>query len=192
MAIDSYIASVTSEHIDKPNFIAWLSQNIKKVDDVYLAIKEFDTNFDIDNAVGAQLDVLGVLIGRKRVLSFQPISGVSPVLDDETFRFILRAKIAMNSWDGTIPQMYQIWANTFADIKLQIQDNQDMTINAYIIGYIDELKQNLIQEGYIIPKPEGVKLNYITPSVIPFVPYSGIVISEIQTSIINMSKVTYW
>lgn len=187
MPIESYVASITSEHIDKPNFIAWLSSNLNKIDGAYTVLKGMDSNFDIDDAIGIQLDTLGTIIGRNRTLHFQPISGASPTLDDETYRLVLKAKIAMNNWDGTIPKIYEIWDNIFTDIQLKIQDNQNMSFNAYILGFVTEIRQDLIQQGYIVPKPEGVKVNYIGRSEVPFTPYSSMIIGCVQSSTTKMS-----
>lgn len=187
MAINKYLDNITSQHRDKPKFIAWISRSLTIVDHAYMTIKSIDSNFDIDNSIGKQLDVLGTIIGRKRLLTFQPLNGHDPVLDDATYRLVLKAKIAMNMWDGTIPQIYEIWGNIFKDIGLQIQDNQDMSFNAYITGYVNQIRQDLIQHGYIVPKPEGVRVNYIGKSLIDFKPYSGMLVSTSKNEIINMS-----
>ncbi|MBZ9633082.1 DUF2612 domain-containing protein [Clostridium sp. FP1] len=187
MAIDTYIASITSEHIDKPNFIAWLSSSLNIVDGVYNLLSDMDSNFDIDNAIGVQLDMLGTVIGRSRTLNFQPLNGFDPVLNEAYYKLVLRAKIAMNNWDGTIPQMYEIWGNIFDDIQLQLADNQDMSFTAYILGYVDQVKQSLIQAGYIVPKPEGVFVNYIGKSPVPFGVYSSMIVSSYTNETINMS-----
>jgi hypothetical protein len=190
MAIDKYLNNITSQHRDKPKFIGWLSSNLTIIDGIYNALKTMDEKFDIDNAIGNQLDVLGTIIGRERTLTFQPLNNYDPVLDDETYRVLLKAKIAMNNWDGTIPQMYTIWNDIFGldnDLSLQLQDNQDMSFNAYVTGYVDQIQQDLIQLGYIIPKPEGVRVNYIGRSKIPFKPYIGIVASVSKTETITMT-----
>jgi hypothetical protein len=186
MAIDSYLNNITSQHRDKPNFIAWLTSNLNIVDDIYNVLKGMDEAFDIDNAIGKQLDTLGVIIGRERALTFQPLNGFDPVLTDNYYRLVLKAKIAFNMWDGTIPSMYEIWSNIFGDdpdLSLQIKDNQDMSFNAYITGYADQIQQDLVQHGYIIPKPQGVKVNYIGRSKIPFHPYSAmkVTVSKVET-----------
>lgn len=189
MAIDKYLDNITSEHRDKPKFISWLSKNLEIIDGAYLLMKEMDSNFDLDNAIGVQLDKLGTIIGRSRILSFQPVNGYSPILDDEMYRLVLKTKIAMNNWGGTVPEMYDIWDNIFGqddDLDLQLEDNQDMSFNAYITGYVDPIQQELIQHQYIIPKPEGVRVNYIGRSKIPFDVYSAIVVSVCQTEVINM------
>jgi len=190
MAIDTYLDNITSEHRDKPKYIAWLSSSLTIVDNVYSTLKSMDDNFDLDNAIGAQLDTLGVAIGRNRTLNFQPSNGYSPVLTDDYYRMVLKTKIAMNNWDGTIPAMYTIWENIFgsdSDLSLQLQDNQDMSFNAFITGYVDQIQQDLIQNGYIVPKPEGVGVNYITRSKISSPSYLGIIATVSVTETIDMT-----
>ncbi|NHI49155.1 DUF2612 domain-containing protein [Clostridium botulinum] len=187
MAIKKYLDNITSQHRDKPKYMAWLSSILTILDHAYLVIKSIDINFDLDYAIGKQLDILGTIIGRERVLTFQPLNGHDPVLDDETYRLVLKAKVAMNMWDGTIPQMYEIWDNIFKDIGLELQDNQDMSFNAYITGYVNQIRQDLIQHGYIVPKPEGVKVNYILKSPMEFKPYFATLVTTSKHEIINMS-----
>lgn len=189
MAIDKYLDNITSEHRDKPKFIGWLSKSLTIIDHTYLVIKSMDANFDLDYAIGAQLDILGTIIGRKRTLTFQPLNGFNPVLPDDYYRLVLKTKAAMNNWKGTVPEMYQIWDNIFGnddDLDLQLQDNQDMSFNAYITGYVDQIQQDLIQHQYIIPKPEGVRINLIGRSKIPFNIYHAMVVSVCKTEVITM------
>ncbi|MCB2297806.1 DUF2612 domain-containing protein [Clostridium tagluense] len=187
MAIDSYIDTITSEHRDKPNFIAWLSSSLNIVDGVYNLLSDMDSNFDIDNAIGVQLDMLGTVIGRNRTLNFQPLNGFNPMLNDADYKLVIRAKIAMNNWQGTVPEMYEIWDNIFYDIQLQIADNQDMSLTAYVTGYVNQARQSLIQSGYIVPKPEGVLINYVGKSPVLFGPYSSMIVSSGVFETINMS-----
>lgn len=187
MSIDKYLDNITSQHRDKPKFIEWLSSSLTIIDHVYLMAKNMDNDFDLDNAVGKQLDMLGEIIGRQRTLTFQPLNGHNPVLDDDTYRLVLKAKVAMNNWDGKTESAYEIWNNIFDDIGLQLQDNQDMSLTAYITGYVNQIRQDLIQHGYIVPKPEGVRINYIGRTPINLNLYSYIVVSGQQTSVINMT-----
>lgn len=186
MAIEKYLDNITSQHRDKPKFISWLSKSLTILDHAYNATKSLDINFDIDNAIGKQLDSLGVIIGRGRVLDFQPLNGHSPVLDDDTYRLVLKTKVAINMWDGTIPHIYDIWSIIFKDIGLQIKDNQDMSFDAYITGYVNQIRQDLIQHGYIVPKPEGVRVNYIGKSLVDFGIYSGMLVCTSHTQTIEM------
>lgn len=185
MAVDKYLESITSEHRGKPKFEAWLCRTLTIVDHAYLFTKSIDSNFDLDNAIGIQLDILGESIGRERTLKFQP-QNTNPVLNDEYYRLLLKAKVAMNNWDGKIPSIYDIWDNMFDDLGLQIQDNQDMSFDAYITGFIDSIRQELIQRGYIVPKPEGVRVNLIGKSPVEFKCYSYMIVSGQQTSVVKM------
>lgn len=190
MAIDAYLDNITSQHRDKPNYITWLSSGLNIIDDMYTLVKSMDDAFDIDNAIGVQLDTLGVIIGRERALTFQPLNGFNPVLTDDYYRLVLKAKIAFNMWDGTIPSIYEIWNNIFGsdtDLSLQIKDNQDMSFDAYITGYADQIQQDLIQHGYIIPKPQGVRVNYIGRSKINSQQYSAMKVTVSKIETINTS-----
>ena len=115
----------------------------------------FPSDFDIDTAMGPQLDIIGQWVGLSRVLPV-PISGVyfewdgadavgwdkglwqgpfdpdtGPVLmSDDNYRRLLRVKILVNHWDGSMEQLSLIW-NAFLppDSPGIIIDGQDMTLS---------------------------------------------------------------
>lgn len=85
------------------------------------------------------------------------------LLDDDVFRLLIRARIIQNAWKGTLPELYELWDSVFpADKKIQIQDLQDMSYNIVMQGEYTDLEKELILHGYIIPKPEGVRINIVT------------------------------
>lgn len=91
---------------------------------------------------------------------FSPDSGLTS-LPDDVYRILIKAKIAANSWDGTIPGAYAIWETVFSDNIIIIQDNQDMSITVAVVGApLDAITQALLTGGYIPLKPEGVRVNY--------------------------------
>ena len=156
-----YLALVTSQYKDKTKFIAWLTANLDIVDDISTTIAGLDGNYDVDSAVGYQLDVIGLLVGVDRLLTIQPSDGSSPLVDDTTYRFLIKAKIAQNHWDGTIPELYNIWRAPFPLNTIKIQDNQDMTFSILFVSQsYTTLQRQLISAGYIMPKPEGVGVTY--------------------------------
>lgn len=157
--IQKYLDLVTSEHRTKENFIAWLTAALEKTEDAANATSATLEAFDLDNAVGAQLDIIGTVIGRTRYLNFDPVQG-TPKLDDNTYRLILKAKILQNQWGGTIPEIQAIWQTVFPQYGLIIQDNQDMTMKATVVGTSSALENNLIHNNYIVPKPAGVSIVY--------------------------------
>ena len=160
MANDSYIKLVTSKHYDKPKFIAWLTENLIPPDDATTVINSLQSDFNLDTAVGNQLDIIGQLVGRKRLLDFQPTVD-SPTMDDTTYRFVLKAKIAQNQWDGTTPGLYAIWNSVFPINPISVKDNQDMTCDILFVGQnFTTLQRELIAHGYIIPKSQCVSFSY--------------------------------
>lgn len=172
MTVQKYLDHITSNHHIRPKFMKWLEDNLTIVDHTYLMLRMLDSDFDIDNAIGKQLDTIGTIVGRSRILNFE-VDGIKPVLDDETYRIILLAKVKMNMWDGTVEQIYDIFESIFEDIYLELEDKQDMSYNAYITGYINKVRQLLIQNRLILPKPEGVRVNYIGKSKMNFHSYLG-------------------
>jgi hypothetical protein len=187
MAMQEYLDRITSEHRDKPKFIAWLTTILTPADDIYNCINKIDDAFDLDKAVGNQLNVLGELIGVSRTLVFQP-PDMSPLLDDETYRLVLRAKIGKNMWQGTKPEIQEIWKEMFSDLQLDLIDNEDMSMTGVIYGVLDELRELLIANGYIIPKPSGVRLNYVGKSPVTFKTYSSMIVCGDITNVINMEQ----
>lgn len=85
------------------------------------------------------------------------------LLNDDVFRLMIKAKIIQNTWKGTLPELYKLWASVFPENKkISIQDLQDMSYNIVMQGDYTDLEQELILYGYIIPKPEGVRINILT------------------------------
>jgi len=154
-----YLRRVAPQHM-KPKFLKWLSANLQPFFDGEVLLKSMDAAFDLDYSIGAQMDVTGDIVGRGRVLSFDPADGSSPILDDDTYRMLQRAKIVMNQWDGTIPGAMDLWDNLFPHYGLVIQDNQDMTMELIITGTTSSLERELIIRGYLGPKPMGVLMRF--------------------------------
>ena len=192
MTIDDYLALVTSEHNERPRYVATVTATVSPYSKLFAVFQSFIVEFDIDTAVGVQLDILGEWVGRSRRIStpldgvyfawdgsalvgwdsgvwkgeFDPDTGIID-LPDDAYRTLLKAKIAANSWDGTIPGAYDVWESIFVDSFLVIQDNQDMSMTVGIAGVsLSALDQALLINGYIPLKPAGVRVSYyaITPT----------------------------
>lgn len=196
MTIENYLNLITSEHRDKPKFEATVTVGISPFAKIQGVLNGLPADFDIDTATGVQLDAVGVWIGRSRRIDtpltgiyftwegllsegwnagswkgeFDPDSGLVD-LPDDAYRTLLKAKIAANNWDGTIPSAYEIWTSVFgADRFILIQDRQDMSMVVGIAGQpLDTIEQALLVNGYIPLKPEGVQVLYyaVAPSVGP-------------------------
>ena len=159
-----YYLGLLTHYYKPPNaakFNQLLYALLKKFDDVSQCLVQFDTAFDLDSAVGVQLDALGTIAAASRTVNFQPSNGVSPVLDDTTYRLYIKAKIAQNQWDGTRAALYAIWRKLFPTGKLTIADNQNMTATIFLSGSFTSIVQDLITNGYIVPRSEGILYEYV-------------------------------
>lgn len=155
--IEDYLNIITSEHRQQPKYIAMLTAYLRKLQDAQLVIEAFDLHFALDEAIGAQLDRLGEVVGRSRILQFQPESR-SALLDDDNYRLIIKTKILQNQWNGTIEDMANLFKQVFPDMQLKIIDNQNMSMEIQVTGLRDDLQLQMLSNGYVIPKPEGVRI----------------------------------
>jgi hypothetical protein len=143
-----------------PQFNAWLAAVLSIANDISLCLQSMEAAFDLNYAIGNQLDILGQIIGVSRTVNFQPSGGVSPVLDDTTYRILLLATLANNTWDGTIGSLYPIWQTLFPGGKITIVDNQDMSATILIGGSFSSIMKDLITHDYIVPRPQAVEYTY--------------------------------
>lgn len=184
--LNEYLQLITSEHQDKPKFVATVTASIEPMISLQNMMQTFAEAYDIDSAIGSQLDAVGEWIGISRNIP-KPITGVymewdgSPTvgwnsgiwqglfdpssglvkLPDENYRTLLKTKIVANRWDGSIPAAYAIWAAIFPNSQIVIQDNQNMTMTVEIVGsFLDAVSLALLVNGYIPLKPEGVRIDY--------------------------------
>lgn len=89
--------------------------------------------------------------------------GEGNLLDDDVFRLMIKARIIQNTWKGTIGELYELWSAVMgADKKLLIEDLQYMSYNIVLQGDYTQLEEELIIHAYVIPKPEGVRINVLT------------------------------
>ena len=177
-SLSYYTNLITSQYKTKPNFMAWLNVLLTPFNDCQTLLNEMYSYFDIDNAVGIQLDYLGILIGQTRKVTItqttvdEVIADIDTIedwdtldtptgnLNDDNYRFLLKAKIIMNNWDGTIPSLVTAWKNLFANSTINIYDNQNMSMTITLGGDFTNLERALIVSDYIIPRPAGVQINY--------------------------------
>ena len=154
---NSYKAIITSEHKDKPKFNKTVSAFLQKLQDYWNAGEMLITGFEIDNAQGKQLDWIGARVGANRTVNLNNVESYN--LTDVDYKIYIKAQIAKNSWKGGIEDLQSLWQNLFGS-RLIIMDNQDMSIDVYLLGNYSETVINLIKANVIVPKPVSVKMNY--------------------------------
>ncbi|AIO27256.1 DUF2612 domain-containing protein [Burkholderia cepacia] len=197
--LTEYTALITSEHSDKPRFMATVEALVQPLVDQMGVLQSMPGRFDLDNAVGVQLDDVGLWVGVSRKIRtpltgvyfsfdiaglgfdqgtwkgpFDPDSGLT-VLDDDTYRLVIRAKIGANHWDGTLEQSAAILNSIFdADTHVFIEDHQDMSMTIGIAGKVPPATfLALLSGGYIPLKPEGVRVNYTVVTTVDGSPLFG-------------------
>lgn len=185
MTTQDYLKLITSAFQAQPNYMATVSLNVAVPVRVQQLLASLVPLFDLDTAVGNQLDIIGQWVGISRNVTI-PIGnvyfswdGTDPtlgwdfgtwqpnlapstvtVLPDDSYRVLIKAKIAANSWDGTTEGAYAIWDALFPTFTILIQDNLNMSYDlAFVGGIVDSLTAALIAGGYIPLKPEGVHVN---------------------------------
>lgn len=156
-----YLGLITSQYQNSTIFLTWLTAVLQIVADLQACLATITDAFTLSEAAGAQLDIIGNLVGVSRVVTFQPSNSVSPKLDDNTYVLLIQAKIAQNQWDGQLQSLYTIWQGLFPGGQISVQDNQNMTAQIFLSGSFSSIVQDLINNGYIVPRPEAVLYNYI-------------------------------
>lgn len=160
MAIHDYLQIITSQHRDKEKFISFLSLFLEKIQDIELCLNSFIDEFSIETARGKQQNILGEILNLNRRL-FVAIDGSSGELDDTTYYELLMGKIVRNSWDGSLYNLLSLWRKLFPESEITIKDNQNMIVDITLYFQVSEFQLQLLQNGFLIPKSAGVKINYI-------------------------------
>jgi hypothetical protein len=138
---DDYMAKITPWQASpvKARFLATVRAGVQPYADGQAVNASLPQAFDLDEAVGAQLDVDGLWIGRTRFIPtpapntlfsfdidnlgwdqgyidgpYDSAQGLSALADDD-YRRLLQAKVLANSWDGTADDALAILRTYFTD-----------------------------------------------------------------------------
>jgi len=166
--IAGYLSLVTSEHADKPKFMATIAASVAALANVQFELLATSDAFDLDTAVGVQLDAVGKWAGISRTINIplpspwfsfdDPIRGLDKApmkgtfdvgtyltrLDDDTFRRLIRAKIIANKGDGTIASAYAALAEFLTDTgSLLIVTDDGFAPNANLFFAFDDPARGL-------------------------------------------------
>jgi hypothetical protein len=186
--VSDYTNLITSEHSTKPKYMAMVGAVAQCFVDQQNALNAMPAAFDLDQAIGPQLDAVGQWIGLTRNIKVpignvyfswdttnvgwdqgvwkragDPDVGISS-LDDPSYRLLLRAKIGANHWNGSMRDSVPILAGIFAPegLTARLADNQDMSMTISLNGgQLSALTKALIDGGYVPVRPAGVSVNYV-------------------------------
>ena len=155
-----YLELITSEYANKNKYNDYVEAFLKYISPTVDNLDDFNGLFNLDIASGDQLDTLGSLLNVSRNLPTDN-PNIPSTLPDDLYRKVLKSRIYMNHWDGTRKGLEDILHIIFTDVPIDFVDNQDMS---YVIRVIDpnfsQTDLALLQLGYILPKPSGVRVSY--------------------------------
>jgi hypothetical protein len=184
----TYLGRVTSEHRNKPKFLASLVVSLQPFLDIQAFLNQLYLQFDLQQAVGAQLDQVGLWIGFSRTLAtplpsvfftwdttglgwdqgywfgpFDPTTGLTQ-LADPIYRAVLQLKVAYNACSGTNAALSSVLLNLFPTLfpgcAIKYSDNQNMTMSYTLTGPYTPVIKQLFLQGTLTIKPMGVTATY--------------------------------
>lgn len=197
--MNDYTKRITPEHADSPKFVALVDATTGDI----ASIRDMESGlvqaFDLDTAIGAQLDAVGEWVGISRKINtpiagvyfsfdtagvgfdqgiwkgpFDPDTGIT-TLPDDTYRILIRAKIGANRWDGSMAGWKAIIDQVFPpETNIFAQDNGDMTMTVVVAGEPPSaLFLALLTEGYLTLKPEAIGVAFYFVNSVPGIPAFG-------------------
>ena len=158
MPENKYTGLIAGYHFDKPRFRAWVYFLTEIFNEQRRNLAALSRAFDVDYAVGDQLDAVGVRVGIGRNVPetitgiffafddkygygfdrgvwkgrYQSEAGITR-LGDETYRAMIKAKIRQNKWDGTMGSLRGLARQLAVDFgadenAILVEDRQDMSV----------------------------------------------------------------
>lgn len=180
------------QYSDKPKASETISSIVKRFKNNFDLLEQMEDAFDLDNAIGKQLDIIGKIVGISR-----NVEGVIPKiffgfdgnvnargfdsaafytldqqqytdtqLSDSDYRFFIRMKIAKNHVKATMSD--DNGSNMNAVILSMFEgyaymvDNKDMTVTIYIENSTKSYLLPYAISLDLIPLPQAVGVKYIS------------------------------
>ena len=144
ITLDDYVALFPPVTRNKSRFMALASAVLSQaIDLINLAQTGFPEAWNVDQAVGTQLDALGAILNVPRP---------QPTTSDDDYRFLLKAKIAVHHWNGTNETLSEILEAAFPGMEAKMIDNMDGTITVSLNGTVPFDLDDLF------PVPAGIRM----------------------------------
>lgn len=170
---------VTEQFKDAPVFDKYMQLLIQGLYEIELVFKDLMQFRSIDTSIGAQLDLLGSIVGQDRtIVSNSFVNPSNPegniTLDDNTYRVVIKSRIRKNISTGTPEDVISAASFILSEIGGEQVETRIREGNASATIYfgrsLTELEKILLKgyytRGYLdglLPRPLGVRFeDYIS------------------------------
>lgn len=176
---------IYAQYNNKPKAVAWYEIARRLGGIIEAAAEAVRKSYDIDNAVGEQLSVIGrIVVAPRGFIGAIPMSpGLFALTDgdefgdegamfsaltidqdgqlsDDLYRLVIKAKIVKNNGDATLDNILDgmnfLLPN--ADV-LRVTDGEDMSFSIEFYGQITNLERFALLNAGLVPKPQAVRFN---------------------------------
>lgn len=182
--VDS-LPRVYAQYRNKPKAKKWYDITRQLAYNLSSTAQALRVMYNIDNAQGVQLDILGriVVVSRNYIehVDLQPELFAEPdgaqfgdesavfseknidadaQMSDDLYRLVIKSKIIKNNSDASAESL--LYGINFllpnANI-VRVTDNEDMSFSVEFYGLITPLERWALLNATLIPKPQGVRFN---------------------------------
>lgn len=176
---------IYAQYRDKPKAVAWYAIARALGGSIEAAAQAVRKSYDIDTAVGEQLNAIGrIVVAPRSFVGSMPMNpGLFDLTDgdefgddeamfsaltidqdgqlsDELYRLVIKAKIVKNNGDATIENILDGMNFLLPKAKvLRVTDGEDMSFSIEFYGQITNLERFALLNAGLVPKPQAVKFN---------------------------------
>ncbi len=153
-----YTDLLIKQYHEKPKAFDEIKLGAKSWSETFSFMNEVPEEFDVDTAIGAQLNIIS-----KQVFGFiaRSISGTGETLSDEDLRFFINAKIAKNNASSFMTSDESISIQDVIQLVFEgaayVVDGYDMTLTLYIDQTVDIDLVVTTRELGLLPSGQGVR-----------------------------------
>ena len=119
--------------------------------------QKLEEAFDLETAVGKQLDILGKRLGVTRNVFLR--NGDPVTLTDTEFRTFIKLQAARMTLAASLYDIQTLLINFFQS-SIRVFDNENMTLDYFVFGESSTLLSVLIKQD-MLPRPTGVGINAV-------------------------------
>lgn len=177
---------IYAQYRNKPKAVAWYAITRKLAAKLGDAAQAVRVMYNIDTAVGEQLNIIGRIVVVDRTytgqIALRPGMFANPdgdefgdsenavfaalyvdqdgQMSDDLYRLVIKSKIIKNNSDATIESILHGMNFLLPNAEvLRVTDNENMSFSVEFYGNITDLERWALLNARLVPKPQGVRFN---------------------------------